>query len=317
MKNLKIKKKKAAAQNRSLRGESTFMAVLAGFYFLFVLLPDAVALSPGTNGFAFLKMPDSARISAMNGGAVMWKGRDCWRMNPASLAFKPESDLSLTHNKWYLDTDMNIVSYNFHRLGFLWKNYNFENLETYYNYDDPGDEKNGMITGDFTNRYNLLSMSYGFKIARYTGFGFSYKKIDQKIYRKNYAHAALDIGFLVLPGRTSSMGFVISNIGSRKKFVDVSETLPRQIQFGIMKTMGRFSFSSEIKYNPAEKILYLLGLEFQKRKDMVLRVGSSYQDDFNLTFGIGWQDRHYFVDFAFIPHGALDYAYITSAGIRF
>jgi len=277
------------------------------FYLLFFMPPSA-AYSPGHDSFSFLKIPDSARISARNGGVVTWEGRDCWKINPAALAFEPESDLSFSHNGWYMHTHMETVSYNVRRFALNWQSYGFP---------DTARDAAGGILGDFENKYRALGFSYGFRLKRYTGIGISYKKLDQKIYRENYSHASFDLGFITMPGVTSSFGIVLSNAGTRKKFETEKESLPRQIQAGTLKKMGRFFLSCEIKYNPDERPSYLFGLEFRQRENLTLRLGSAYQDVFDLSFGIGWQDKHYFVDFAFLPHGTLDYAYITTAGIRF
>jgi len=275
---------------------------------LFTLYSLLNAYSPGKDAFSFVKIPDSARLSAMNGGTVIWEGRDCWKLNPASLAFKPESDLSFSHNGWYMHTHMETVSYNISRFALNWKSYDFS---------DTARDASGEILGDFENKYRTLGFSYGFRLRRYTGVGVSYKKLDQKIYNKNYAHTAFNIGFITMPGITSSFGILLSNVGARKKFENEKESLPRQIQAGTLKKMGRFYLSCEVKYNHNERPSYLFGLEFRRQKNLTLRLGSAYQDVFDLSFGLGWQDRHYFVDFAFLPHGTLDYAYITTVGVRF
>jgi len=267
-----------------------------------------LAYSPGKNSFSFLKIPDSARLAARNGGTVLWDGRDCWKTNPASLAFKPESDLSFSHNGWYMHTHMETLSYNISRFALNWQAYNFP---------DTARDASGEILGDFKNKYSIRSFSYGFRLRRYTGIGISFKKLEQEIYRKNYSHTSFDMGFITMPTVTSSFGLVLSNAGTRRKFENKKESLPRQLKAGTLKKMGRFFLSCELTYNPNERPLYLLGLEFMQAENLTLRIGSAYQDTFDLSFGIGWQDKHYFADFAFLPHGALDYAYITTFGVRF
>lgn len=273
------------------------------FYFA-----SCLAYSPGKNSFSFLKIPDSARISARNGGTVLWEGRDCWKINPAALAFKPEKNLSFSHNGWYMHTHMETLSYNISQFALNWQAYNFP---------DTARDENGEILGDFKNKYSILGFSYGFRIKRYTGFGLSYKKLGQKIYNKTYNHTAFSFGFIMLPNVTSSFGLVLSNVGTRKKFENEKEFLPSKLQVGTLKKMGRFFLSCELTYNPNERMLFLLGLEFKRADNLTLRIGSAYQDTFDLSFGGGWQDKHYFVDFAFLPHGALGYAYITTVGVRF
>jgi len=285
-----------------------FVVFIVVYCLQFVLPSPALAVSPGKNGFSFLKIPDSARFSAMHGASASSEGQDCWKANPAALAFHPERILSFSQNAWYMNTYMNTAAVNAGGFAFLWKNYNFE---------DTARGSSGENLGDFTDRYGVISFSYGFKLKRYTGLGVSYKKIKQKIYGENYDHSAYDMGFITQPGILDSVGFVISNLGSKRKFENAKETLPRQYLLGSLKKMGRFYLASEIKYIPAEKITYLLGLEFKRDKKITLRFASEYQEDFNLSFGLGFRDGRYFVDFAFLPHGTLEYAYITTAGFRF
>ncbi|MEA2082243.1 MAG: hypothetical protein U9O97_05845 [Elusimicrobiota bacterium] len=268
----------------------------------------AFAENPGTRSFAFLKIPVSARFAAMNGGSVVWEGQDCWRSNPAMLGLKPKTRASFSQNTWYMSTKQNAASFNAGHFGLSWQNYNF---------DDTARDAAGEKLGDFTDRYGVLSMSYGFRLKRYTVAGATYKKLNQKIYGEDYNHAAWDLGFLTQVSRTAAFGAVVSDFGGKKKMINEKEELPTALTVGALQKMGRFYLVSEVKMTGYEKIQYLLGLEFKKQKHLTLRMGSSYQDDFNLSFGFGWQEGSYFVDFAFLPHGALDYAYITTAGFRF
>ena len=277
-------------------------------FFVLLFAGTADADDPGTRGFAFLKIPVSARLAVMNGGSVVKEGRDCWRSNPAILGFKQERFASFSQNTWFMSTKQNAAAFNAGHFGLSWQNYNF---------DDTARDESGEKLGDFTDRYGLLSMSYGFRLKRYTVAGVTYKKLNQKIYGADYNHSAWDFGFVTQPSRSTSFGAVLSNAGGKKKFINEKEELPTSLLAGALQKMGRFYLVSEVKLTGYEKIQYLLGIEFKKQKNLTLRMGSSYQDDLNMSFGFGWQDGSYFIDFAFLPHGALNYAYITSAGIRF
>ena len=280
-------------------------------FFIYLLLTTHYSLfaySPGKNSFSFLKIPVSARISASNGGSVLAEGRDAWYKNPAALAFKIESNFEFSRNAWFLHTYMNTVSFNRWHFGLRLSQYSISDKER---------DLSGFPVSEFENRYSVLNFSYGFKLKRYTGFGITYKKISQKIYHENYNHSAFDFGLLLLPNIRTSIGIVLCNFGSKKKFLEVKEALPTEFLFGVRYKMGRFFISSEAKYNPDEKMLYLLGLEFKKTKNFTLRIGSSYQDDLNISFGIGLEEENYFLDIAFLPNGTFDYSLITSAGLRF
>jgi hypothetical protein len=275
---------------------------------LFTCALSVFAEDPGTRSFAFLKIPASARLAALNGSSVLWEGRDCWRGNPAALAFKQERAASFSQNAWYMSTKQNAAAVNAGHFGLSWQNYSF---------DDTARDASGEKLGDFTDRYGVLGLSCGFRLRRYTVAGVAYKKLSQKIYGSNYNHAAWDIGFLTQPSRTTAFGALLSNIGSKRQIINQKEELPRSLQVGALRKMGRFYLISEAKITGYEKAQYLLGLEFKRQKNLTLRIGSSYQDDLNLSFGAGWQDGVYFADFAFLPHGALDYAYVTTVGVKF
>jgi len=276
---------------------------IIGAAFLFFGV-SVFAEDPGTRSFAFLKIPVSARFAVMNGGSVVWEGRDCWRSNPAMLGFKQERTASFSQNTWYMATKQNAAALNAGHFGVSWQNYNF---------DDVARDAAGEKLGDFTDRYGVLSLSYGFRLKRYIVTGVTYKKLSQKIYGTDYDHSAWDLGFLMQPSRTTVFGAALSNIGGKKKIINEKEELPTALTIGALQKMGRFYLVSEVKLTGYEKIQYLLGLEFKKQKNLTLRMGSVYQDDFNMSFGFGWQEGSYFLDFAFLPHGALDYAYITTA----
>ncbi|PKM99252.1 MAG: hypothetical protein CVU78_07225 [Elusimicrobia bacterium HGW-Elusimicrobia-2] len=275
---------------------------------LLICAVSVFAEDPGTRSFAFLKIPASARLAAMNGASALWEGRDCWRINPAMLAFKQERAASFSQNAWYMSTKQNAAAVNAGHFGLSWQNYSFE---------DTARDAAGEKLGDFTDRYGVLSMSYGLRLKRYTVTGVTYKQLSQKIYGNDYNHHAWDIGFLTQPSRTTAFGAVVENFGGKKKIINEKEELPRSLQIGALQKMGRLYLVSEVKLTGYEKIQYLLGIEFKRQKNLTLRIGSSYQDDLNLSFGLGWQDGGYFADFAFLPHGALGYAYITSVGIKF
>ena len=275
---------------------------------LLICAAVSFAENPGTKSFAFLKMPVSARLAAMNGSSVLWEGRDCWRGNPAILAFRQDRTATFSQNAWYMSTKQNSAAVNAGHFGLSWQNYNF---------DDTARDSAGEKLGDFTDRYGVMGLSYGFRLKRYTVTGLTYKKLSQKIYGEDYDHSAWDFGFLTQPSRATAFGAVLSNVGSKKKIINAKEELPRALELGALQKMGRFYLVSEVKLTGYEKIQYLLGLEFKQQKNLTLRIGSSYQDDLNMSFGLGWQDGGYFADLAFLPHGALGYAYITSVGFKF
>ncbi|MCD6413767.1 MAG: hypothetical protein J7L54_06460 [Elusimicrobia bacterium] len=274
-----------------------------------ILLPKNIfAYSPGENSFAYLKIPDSARVFSSYGGSAMWKGVDCWKLNPASLAFKPRKTLSFTRNAWYQNTYLQSVSFNFGHFAGMWKGYSISDTQR---------DSSGNRLGDFENNYAVWKFSFAMHLKRYTSIGIAYKKLDQTIYRENYNHSAYDIGFLTLPSARTSYGIVFSNLGGSKKYKYEKDSLPRQVQAGTIRKMGRFFLSAEIKYNPVERPLYLMGIEFNKSKNLTLRIGSSFQDDFNISFGAGWRDAHYFVDFAFLPNGTIGNSFIVTTGLKF
>ena len=276
-------------------------------YSLFTVF-SAAAYSPGENGFAYLKIPDSARIYSSFGGSAMWKGVDCWKLNPASLAFKPRKTLSFMRNAWYQNTYLQSVSFNAGHFGGTWKGYSIKDTQR---------SPSGENLGDFKNDYSVWKFSFGMRLQRYTSVGIAYKKIDQTIFRENYNHAAFDIGFLTLPSARTSYGIVFSNLGGKRKYKYEKDALPRQIQAGTIRKTGRFFLSAEVKYNPVERPLYLLGIEFSKTKNLTFRVGSSFQDDFNISFGVGWSDSHYFADFAALPNGTIGNSFLVTAGVKF
>jgi hypothetical protein len=209
--------------------------------YIFVLLFGVcISFSRGQTGgngvYTFLKLPVSARVSAVSGGKL-FSVRD---NNPALAIMNP----SMLNPSMNMGTSLNLVDYFTHTLyGHLnyiqhFKNvgtfdlaFNFANYGTFKGYDDYGNE-----TGKFNAADYAVIMGYGKEFVDSAfSMGMNVKWIFSQY--ETYFSAGLGVDFAASyyhHRENLSLTFLLCNVGAQfKSYAGIREKIPFEIQLAI------------------------------------------------------------------------------------
>ncbi len=151
------------------------------------------------------------------------------------------------------------------------------------------------------NDYENLSTGLGLKIIRKT------------------LHDTSAMGFALDMGASYSLRWkflqgirlagAVQNLGPGLKFAGESNPLPRTVRFGIAKSFWGNAFNTGLDaiMNEGGSPYASFGLEYRLLKILALRAGykGDRNIDKNFTYGVGFENPIFRVDYAFVPFGEL------------
>ena len=216
-------------------------------YILFVLLSICFLFSDAQTGgeqtYKFLKLPVSARVSAM--GGKLFSIRD---NNPALAIMNP----SMLNSSMSMGTSINMVNYfsntlyghlnyihSFEKVGTFDLAFNFANYGSFTGYDIYGNETGKFNVGDYA-----VVMGYGKEFVDSAfSMGMNVKWIFSQY--ESYFSAGLGVDFAASyynSHKNLALTLLISNFGAQfKTYAGTREKIPFEIQLG---------FSQKLKYIP-------------------------------------------------------------------
>ncbi|MDD3627254.1 MAG: PorV/PorQ family protein [bacterium] len=260
-----------------------------------------VAENAGTAGAVFLKIPVSARASAM-GDAFVALSNDAnaiyW--NPAGLTAVEGTSLSFTHQDLIADIAYEYIGgamkLDFGTLGFGVSYVHMDDIDK-----TTVDEPDG--TGEtFTSTDTALAVAYA-KMFNKLAFGLSLKYVTEKIDDASASSPALDLG-IGYQMNDLSFGFAITNIGGTMKWDKESDPLPMTVKAGIGYTLmnGDMVLALDLNYPNDADIQGGFGIEYTIAKIVAVRAGYKFNYDiYDLTAGIGIKYNNFAFDFAYVP----------------
>jgi len=299
--------------------------------FLSVLLIQSIACADfnsdarGTTTANFLKLGVGARAMGM-GEAYSAVADDATALywNPAGLARIQSSEASLMHAP-YLDStyyDYGAFAHRFgnHALGVGFQYFSAGSIsETDVNNASLGSFSPYDLAISFGCAYRLSESGYAVGVAG--------KYIQSRILEIATA-GAVDFGLQSRPyWDRLRLAFVVSNLGSKMKFEQESDSLPLVLRYGSSMQLTDHWLASFDFVSPKDNAAYVaLGTEYRWwvkegfSLDGRLGYDSLTAGDINgmtglsFGFGVGWQNLNF--DYAFLPYGSLGLTQRISLAFR-
>lgn len=300
-----------------------------------------------THALVVLKFPVSARACGMGEvGVSCPDGIDSVFFNPAGLSLIEDKELSLFYST-ILDIKHGFIGYAQKVKENITISMSFATLQVgdiEINYENrPG--KKVKAESDY-----VACLSSGLKLTDNLLIGVNLKKIQSELVEEVKAKAsAMDFGALLLISENLSLGVVGQNFGSYVTYREKEDPLPFNIRLGASykfqlskesKAKALYSSAHSLEYKPLGLSSYadiLLGVDLVKYKgdttkvhlgveylgiekdlNMYLRLGYEFgYDTKGLTAGIGFVERGYSLDYAYLHRDELDKNHYISLGVKF
>jgi len=277
----------------------------------------------------FLSVPIGAKPTALGGAyTALADGVYGLYWNPAGIAKTSKTEILFAHNNYLMDV-------NHQYLGITHKLKNKHNLGFAINILDNGDfdgtlitdATNHLNTGNFTAKDYALNFSYAVDWRNYGSFGGSVKYINSKIKDSKATAVAFDVGWQLMreiKETPITIGFVVSNIGTKMKYISEKESLPLTGKLGVS---SRFDATENLCIIPTidnvlmtnDKYRINAGVDFEFYKNYSLRAG---YNDFNelssgITLGFGATFSKLTVDYSYSDFGDLKNSHVFSVLYKF
>ncbi|MBI2915980.1 MAG: hypothetical protein HYY07_03890, partial [Elusimicrobia bacterium] len=300
----------------------------------FILSASSAFAAAGKSGASHLKADIGARSVAMGGVQFASEERVFSQFyNPALMAWMNQKEIGLQHNEYILDLKQDVASY-IHPLGDAWGVAG--GAVNYFGYGDiTGYDSQGTKTANVNASDLVVSGSWGKKMSlELKGLGVGVESLgvgaSLKILRRNLGDVnalgfALDAGF-VYPVRWGYLNGVrvagaAQNLSNGMSFESSSDGLARVVRLGAVRSFWGKAVTvgidgvlgSGVGFYPA------IGAEYKVLTMISLRAGykgSSHLEK-NFTYGIGFENPLFTVDYAFVPFGNLEESHRVSVVYRF
>lgn len=295
---------------------------LLGAGFLAVLLSWPAHAAPGTEGASFLDIPVGARPAAL-GSAYSAVAGDVYAptWNPGGLGHVETNELAGQHLSYLESIYYEYISF-VHPLG---KGKGLgASLQYLGSGDIPGTDISGNSIGDFNSHYAAYNLAYGQQLTNKLSLGLNSKLIQAKISDVS-AHAfAADFGTLYQATSRLSLAAVLTNVGTKLKFIDQADSLPLAWHFGAAyKTSFKTDLMTEVVYRQNGLASFHVGGEWTPAPPLALRVG--YRTDTTkglspmagFTLGVGIRAWGHEFSYAWLPLGDLGNTQYFSLILRF
>ncbi len=280
----------------------------------------------GTSGAQFLKVGVGGRATAMGGvytgvaddvSAIYW--------NPGGLGGLKSKEVIYTYNKWFQDithhfvggavpTPVGVFGLGVTMLG-------MDDLEK--RTADVADAE-----GTFKAQDMAIAVAYGKAITESLMVGGSVKMLSSKIDDESASGVAVDLGALMKTGvQGLNVGFAVTNLGGKYKFIDEGDPLPMTIKLGAgYKILNdALTLAADVIYPNDNDVLFGTGVEYALKFGdggaLALRTGYKTGVDTGglsgLGAGIGISYQMFGFDFAWTPYGDLGDAMRGSLSLKF
>jgi hypothetical protein len=285
---------------------------VAAFYLLLtcLVIPQSVAASAGEEGAAFLNIPVGAGPAAL-GSAYSALATDAYAptWNPGGLGRVESNQLAGQHLSYLESIYYEYLSF-VHPLG---KGRSIGAAIQYLGSGDiPGTDINGAPIGDFSSHYAAYALAYGQMIGDKISVGVAGKMISAKIADVGARAYALDIGSLYRFNQKLTLAAVLTNAGTKLKFIDQADSLPLAFRLAAAyKVNPQIDLTAEGVYRQTGLASFHSGAEWRPSPPIGLRVG--YRTDTlpglspmaGLTMGIGLHAWGHEFSYAWLPYGEL------------
>ena len=291
------------------------------FTFTNFVFSSNVTEKSGTTAFAFLKIGQGARATAMADcyvglsddiNAIYW--------NPAGVSQLESRQILASHTIWF-------ESINRSYLGYIHPPFKFGTLGGSINYlSVSGIEKRTGETDDTYDSISVYDMAISFvwgkKFSDKISLGAGLKIISENLYTKAINGFAIDLGGLYKINDTFLTGLSLQNIGSGS-----TDPLPMLLRAGISKKLlqERLILLSDIYLGIVDMTTSLsIGGEYKISNFLYPRIGYKYRmtnTNFDtlaeLSAGFGLKYKKHQFDYAFSPYGDLGFTHRLDFLVKF
>jgi len=303
--------------------------ILALIFYFSTHLSSLVAENTSAD---FLKINIGARQTAM-GGAFCAIADDVTtiNLNPAGLTQLKQTEISATHTKWIVDTNIDFIVF-----AIPLKTSVVGGSVVYLSHAEiEARDDNQQKIGTFSANDLATTISFSKQLlvnGKILGsYGVNTKLIRQQIETEQSFGIAFDLGFLTFVSlpvvrHPISIGFSLQNIGQKMKFIKEEYNLPLTTSLGLGYRIGMINFALDLKYRLYEgKTIFSFGTEYFPTKFLSLRLGYTNKDitgqNYNLLgfcggFGIKLFNK-YQIDYSFLPYGVLGDTHKFSCSLKF
>jgi hypothetical protein len=275
----------------------------------------------GSEGAAFLQIPVGARPAAL-GSAYSALAEDAYApiWNPAGLSRIDSSQIAGQHLS-YLES----IRYEYVGIGYPLANGRGIGLGVQYlgSGDIPETDRFGNMLGTFSSHYAAYSLAYGHRVGPKLSLGITGKLIEAKISDVG-AHAwAMDFGGLYHYSPHLRWAGVLSQVGTKLKFLNEGDSLPLAFRVGAAYDRGSVTLLAEGVFGLKDAPSVHTGVEWNVNSIVQLRAG--YRTDTvkelspmaGVTTGIGLRIGGQEFSYAWLPMGDLGNTQYFSVLIRF
>jgi hypothetical protein len=270
-----------------------------------VCLLPSMAMAEGTVGSVFLLVGTDARCEGMGGACIATvKGSPAVSYNPAAMAESSGQSASFMHNETVLDLSQEYISYVSSYGGTAWGG-----SLIYY---DMGSQQryttDNLSSGSFRPKSYAFTIGYGKQANKQVSWGLAAKYVKEEIDDAAGTAFALDAGLLYKPSNSNwRFAGVLSNFGTKIKVGSVSDPLPLTFKAGAAYTMPRMplTLTTDAYFIKNADPEYHFGAEYLISNYIGVRAGYNSDDDLDngFTFGLGFYQQQFGVDYAYIPMG--------------
>jgi len=288
-----------------------------------LLLPSPARGAAGTVGSVFLIVGTSARCEGMGGAcAASVNDASAVSINPAAMTETSGQQAVFMHNETVLDLSQEYISYTSSYGGSAWG--------ASLVYMDMGSQQAYSTTnvsqGSFRPNSYALTFAYGKQLtdndAYKLSYGAAFKYVREKIASESGTAYAIDAGLLFKPKHTNwRLALVAQNIGTKIKLGSVADTLPRALRLGAAYDLSGMplTISADLLSIKGSDPEFHFGAEYSLSNYIRLRAGYNSDDDLDngFTFGLGFSQEAFGLDYAFIPMGVFGDSHRFSFSAKF
>ena len=190
--------------------------------------------------------------------------------------------------------------------------------------DIPSTDVNGNSIGSFNAHYGAYAVSYGQTLGSKLSLGMSGKIISAKISDVGATAYAVDFGSLYQWNKDLALAAVLTNVGTKLKFIDQADSLPLALHLGAAyRTRYNVNLSAETVYRQSGLASFHAGGEWSPTPPIALRVG--YRTDTlkglsplaGLSLGLGLHAWGQEFSYAWLPLGDLGNTQYFSLVLKF
>jgi hypothetical protein len=214
------------------------------FKIIFILLVSGsfhlYAQIGGSYTFAFLDLPNSARIAALGGNVNAIKDNDISLalVNPSLITAKMHNQVALSFVDYFSDINYGFASYarNFKKVGMFDASIQFINYGKFTNTDATG-----LSYGTFTAGEYAFNIGWGRQLDSLFSIGANLKNIYSHFDQYTSYGIAVDVGGTYSSSKSNFAATILAlNIGRQVKSYTEgnSESLPFELQAGLSKKLA-------------------------------------------------------------------------------